>query len=117
MQKRILVVDDDIGLLKALTVILEWENYIIEAIENGKPLLDNMTSLPDLIILDKQLSGMDGVEICKHLKMQKSTKNIPIILISATANLEVIAKDAGADDFVEKPFNIRELLDKVKRII
>lgn len=117
MQKKILIVDDDIGLLKALTIVLERENYIIEAVETGKHLLNGMTLYPDLIILDKQLSGMDGAEICRQLKMQKSTKHIPVILMSATSNLECIAKDAGADNFVEKPFSIQDLLVMVNHMI
>jgi CheY-like chemotaxis protein len=115
MKKRILIVDDDPVLLEALSMIMEKEDYDIETSLSGRPLLEELPYKPDLIILDKRLSGMDGLEICRHLKQKPATRNIPVILVSAVPNLESVARRACADDFIEKPFNIRDLLDKVAK--
>jgi DNA-binding response OmpR family regulator len=117
VKKRILIVDDDLLVSKALTLIIESEGYDVETKFSGKKLLNEPALSADLILLDRHLTDMDGLNICKHLKMQASTQNIPIIIISASADLEALARNAGADDFVIKPFIIRELLDKVKRAL
>jgi CheY-like chemotaxis protein len=69
--------------------------------------------LPDLLLLDIWMSGMDGKEICKHLKSQEVTKHIPIIMISANKDTQKIAFECGADDFIAKPFQMKNLLQKV----
>ncbi|MDQ6693234.1 MAG: response regulator, partial [Chloroflexota bacterium] len=73
--------------------------------------------MPDLIILDILLSGHDGRTICKRLKSQESTKGVSIILISAHPEARATALDAGADDFVAKPFEIDDLLSAIARHI
>lgn len=113
MKKNILVVDDDLTTLRALTYILERENYHVETSLNGKFLLNKLAHLPDLIILDRRLSGLDGAEVCKYLKERPDTKHIPIILFSASSEVKTTAIGAGADDYIEKPFDFQELLDKI----
>lgn len=117
MKKKILIVDDDPDILDAMSLILENENFEIEATLNGKSLLKKSSFDSDLILLDKRLSGIDGIEICKFLKAGETTKDIPVIMISAVSNIDELAEEAGADDFIEKPFNIRDLLDKVEKHI
>jgi CheY-like chemotaxis protein len=77
----------------------------------------NDFELPDLFIIDKQLSGVDGLELCRFLKMQETTRNIPVIIISASPYISTQAINAGADEFVEKPFKIKELLSIVQKHI
>ncbi len=72
---------------------------------------------PICFLLDKQLSGHDGLNVCKFLKNQPSTKNIPVIIVSATPGISKLAFEAGADDFIEKPFQIKDLLKLVKKWI
>jgi DNA-binding response OmpR family regulator len=117
MENNILIVDDDAYLLNVLVLILRTEGYHIETSLSGEVLLKKMLYNPDLIILDRQLSDLDGAEICKGLKKEDETKNIPVILISAGSGLRDIAKDAGADDYIEKPFDSHELRDKVKHML
>ena len=117
MKKKIVIVEDDPGILEALRMIIEKETYDIQTLLNGKLLLKGLPYTPNLILLDKRLPGMDGVEICKYLKTQQATKKIPVILLSAAPNLKSIAKEAGADDFIEKPFDILELKDKIRKNI
>jgi DNA-binding response OmpR family regulator len=113
-RKKILVVDDEPDILEFLQVILEEEGYAVFTSNKGEFLeqLHN-GSLPDLILVDVLLSGKDGREIVKHLKSQEETKQIPTIMFSAHPSAEQTAREAGADDFLEKPFEIDELLAKV----
>lgn len=113
MPKKILIVDDDVMILSSLRRILEMEGYSIQTFPNGKVFLKGFYQKPDLILLDKQLADMDGAEICKSLKQNDKTSEIPVILISSVWNLKTVAENAGADDFIEKPFEIPELIKKV----
>lgn len=108
--KKILVTEDDPGLQDIYRIILERAGYVVAMYSNGNDLLQNNFELPDLFLLDKQLSGTDGLEICKFLKSQPSTQNIPVIIISATVGIQKLADAAGADDFIEKPFEKKYLL-------
>lgn len=114
--KHILVVDDDPDILVFLQVILEDEGYTVVTSEKGEYLeqLHN-GGLPDLILLDMLLSGKDGREIVKYLKREPETSLIPVIMISAHPSAEKEALQAGADDFLAKPFNIDKLLAKITR--
>jgi CheY-like chemotaxis protein len=117
--KRILVVDDDFAILEALNMMLQDAGYETEtSTKNGEFIERSLKiRLPDLIVLDILLSGHDGRTICKKLKSEEATRKIPIILISAHPNAEKTAFEAGADDFLEKPFSIDDLLAKVERLI
>jgi DNA-binding response OmpR family regulator len=113
MSKKIIVIDDDPGIQDIFRLILQREGFDVQIISNGKDILKNAFTIPDLFILDKQLSGVDGVDICLHLKKQKKTKNIPVIMISASPGIGTLAIEAGADDYLEKPFDIKALLGKI----
>lgn len=115
-QKRITVADDDPGILDAVVMMLEMEGYEVNSTLNGNTIL-TQTELPDLYILDIWMSGSDGRELCKILKSQDKTKHIPVILISASNYLQRSAEMAEADDFLAKPFEMDELLEKVAKII
>ncbi len=115
-QKRITVADDDPGILDAVTMVLEMEGYEVNSTLNGKTVL-SQNELPDVYILDIWMSGADGRDLCKQLKSEEKTKNIPVILISASNDLKRSAETAGADDFLAKPFEIDALLQKVARAL
>jgi CheY-like chemotaxis protein len=104
MQKKILVTDDDPCLQDIFRMILESAGYEVEIRSNGIGILENQFMIPDLFLLDRQLSGMDGLDICKHLKKQEKTKHIPVIMISANPDIAELSRDAGADGYIEKPF-------------
>jgi CheY-like chemotaxis protein len=106
--KTIIFADDDPTVLDVVTLILEDE-YRVVVYPSGDKLLTNEFEKPDLFLLDKQLSGTDGLEICRFLKGQPATRDIPVIMISAVPNIAGMAKAAGADDYIEKPFPIRQL--------
>lgn len=111
--KKIMIADDDTGIIDAVAMMLEFEGYSVYSTVNGATVLEMENNYPDLLLLDVQMPGLDGRDICRTLKQKENTRNIPVILISASTNLEKSAKDAGADDFLEKPFNMHDLLDKV----
>ncbi|SRR5258705_1576008 len=115
MKKRILVADDDPGIRDIFRIIFEGAGYEIELIEDGRDLLKKSFTSPDLFLIDKQLSGIDGLDICRYLKLQPSTKHIPIIIISASPDIGIAARNAGADDYIEKPFELNHLLKFVER--
>jgi DNA-binding response OmpR family regulator len=117
-RKKILVVEDEPDILEFLQVILEEEGYAVLTSDKGEFLeqLDN-SNLPDLIIVDVLLSGKDGREIVKQMKSQEETKHIPVIMFSAHPSAEQTAREAGAEDFLAKPFDIDELLAKVAKYL
>ncbi len=108
--KKILVADDNAAILDALKIMLEEEGYDVETTEDGAIARDIKEPLPDLLLLDIWMSGMDGRDICKHLKSAAATRRIPVVLVSATKDIERIAKDSGADGFISKPFEMEHLL-------
>jgi len=114
-KKRIIITDDDPAVQDAFRLILERAGYEVEIFSNGQPLLTGEFQRPDLIILDRQLSGVDGLDICRHLKGAAETQDIPIIMLSATPQVDRLARAAGADDFIEKPFKMRQLLEAIKK--
>ena len=110
-----MVADDDTGILEAVQFMLEDEGYEVITISDGKEVRDIKDDLPDVLLLDIWMSGMDGAVICQHLKSQVRTKDIPIILCSANKDTEKLARECGADDFIAKPFEMTDFLKKVKK--
>jgi DNA-binding response OmpR family regulator len=113
--KRVMIADDDHAIVDAVMAMLEFGGYDVGFTYNGATILEMKEDLPDLILLDIWMSGTDGRDVCKLLKQQESTKNIPVIMISASTDLEKSAKDAGANDFLEKPFDMDELFEKIDK--
>jgi CheY-like chemotaxis protein len=114
---QIIIADDDASMRDIFQLILQRAGYTVTLYADGEELLGNGYRVPDLFILDKQLSGVDGLDICRFLKSQESTKNIPVIIISASPYVANHAGDAGAEAFVEKPFKTKELLEVIKKYI
>lgn len=114
VQRKVMIADDDPGILDAVEAMLEFGGYQVTSTANGATVLEMKDNFPDLLLLDIWMSGTDGRDVCKQLKSQELTKKIPIIMISASTELERSAKEAGADDFLEKPFDMEELLHKIE---
>src|ERR1700712_3333068 len=113
--KKIMIADDDFAILDSLSIMLEFEGYEVMSTSDANTLLEMDNEFPDLLLLDIWMSGTDGRDICKHLKQKTSTREIPIVLISASREIEKSAKEAGANDFLSKPFEVTDLLHKVKQ--
>lgn len=115
--KHILIIDDDPGVLDALKMVFSKDNFEVTVYTNGNAILANNYTTPDIFIIDKQLSGVDGLDICRHIKANPGTQQVPIIVLSASPNLHKVASAAGADAFLEKPFGISALREVVQRCI
>src|SRR5664280_251658 len=113
----ILLVDDNPQNLQVLANLLQEEKYEIEFAVNGEAALDWLKNRQfDLVLLDINMPGMNGFEVCKKIRSDKTMSEIPIIFLSAESERESILKgfEVGAQDFVIKPFDSRELLARVK---
>lgn len=116
LMKRVLVVDDNIDILQIVKIILENYGFEVLATPKGEETFSKTDTFnPQLILMDVFLSsGIDGREICKTLKSNSQTKDIPVILFSAQVKMEDAFKNWGADDFISKPFEVKELISKIK---
>jgi two-component system KDP operon response regulator KdpE len=113
-QANILVVDDERVVLEALSAILGGHGYRVRTAPNGPMALDAITSeRPDLVLLDLAMPGLSGVEVCRRIR---GYSHVPILVLSALADeaQKVKALDAGADDYVTKPFGADELLARIR---
>ena len=116
-KKKILVADDDPAILDVLTLLLEEVGYEVESTVDEATLQAFPNGYPDLLLLDIWMSGWNGQDMCVFLKSREATKHLPIILISANKETERIAREAGADDFLTKPFDLDELVGKIERCL
>jgi CheY-like chemotaxis protein len=113
--KKIMIADDDPAILDSVGILLEFEGYDVTTTLSGRTVLNIVNELPDLLLLDIWMSGMDGRDICKTLKQNEKTKGMPIVMISASKDIERSAIAAGADDFLAKPFDMNDLLEKIEK--
>lgn len=119
-EKKIVVVEDEPDLVDVVTYNLKREGYLVSAARRGDEGLNLIRSeLPDLVLLDLMLPGMDGLSICRQMKSDGALKAIPIIIASAKGEESdvVIGLEMGADDYLAKPFSPRELLARIKAVL
>ena len=112
-----MIIEDDPAILDVLGILFTRAGYETACHINGNFILQNGFDIPDLFIIDKQLSGVDGLDICKHLKQWPPTRHLPVIILSATPHLKNLVKEACADAFMEKPFSNQDLLQLVENLI
>lgn len=115
--KKIYIVDDDEDILKLYKIVFERVGSIVQTYRNSTQLLKDIKILPHLFILDRQLPGMNGLEICKLLKSQQHISSIPVCIISAAPNTKKLALQAGANHFIAKPFDIIELMQATSNLV
>ena len=115
--KRVLVVDDDPDIREIIIYILESEGYCVSGLDSGRDVLSTVkNTLPDVVLLDVQLGDSDGRDLCRELKHQSDTKDIPIIMVSASHSWAACSeKQCHPEDFLAKPFDVKELIDHVRR--
>jgi CheY-like chemotaxis protein len=113
--KKVLVVDDDSDILDVIRIILEDAGYEVSTLDNGREVMAEVcNNTPDLILLDVMLCGIDGRDICMAIKSNPRLSLIPIIMISASHNLQSFLEQEGsADGFISKPFDIDNLISVV----
>lgn len=118
-KQKLLVADDEPDMLKFLKSQLEKYYEVIEAVDGDQAVEKAKQFLPDLVVLDMMMPGKDGIQACRELKEQVSTKSIPIVLLTARADEEtkLSALNAGASDFLTKPFSTTELHVRIKNLM
>jgi two-component system phosphate regulon response regulator PhoB len=117
---KILVVEDEPDLLDLVVYNLRKEGYRPVRAETGEKALELAQSeRPDLVLLDLMLPGLDGIEVCRRLRANEATREIPIVMVTARAEETdaVVGLSMGADDYVKKPFGVRELIARVRAVL
>jgi two-component system alkaline phosphatase synthesis response regulator PhoP len=114
-REKILIIEDEADLVKGLKLNLADEGYEVDWASDGREGLRRaLEEAPDLVILDIMLPGMNGLEVCRELRQKKT--NIPVIMLTAKGEEvdKVVGLEIGADDYMTKPFSVRELLARIK---
>src|SRR5271154_4432995 len=116
MQKKILIVEDNVLMVEVMTYILMNCGYNVTSLPNGNEVFNRIKTIhPDLVILDSMLPGMNGREICQLIKLNKTTQNLPVIMCSGEDNIDEALQQKGApDDILHKPFDISSLIEMVE---
>ncbi|HUC43572.1 MAG TPA: response regulator transcription factor, partial [Candidatus Sulfotelmatobacter sp.] len=119
--KRILVVEDDPDIALSLRLKLEREGgYAVDVVADGADgLRKAIDRPPDLVVLDLNLPGMDGFEVCRRLRKEPETASVPVIMLTARIGEDdrVAGLDLGADDYITKPFSPKEAVARVKAVL
>ncbi len=120
MSKVIAIVDDEEDIVDLVSHHLKREGFRVKEFHNGREFLSYIEAIiPDLVLLDIMLPGIDGIDICRILKNKNKTSNLPIIMLTAKGTEAdiVVGLEMGADDYIVKPFSPRELTARVKSLI
>lgn len=112
--KKILIADDNCDILYMVKLILKRNGFMVFTTEKGENVIkETKKHKPEIVLLDVFMAGIDGRDICNNLKSEEDTKNIPVIMFSAHTNLQEIMKSCKADDFIAKPFDSKDLINKI----
>ena len=107
--KHVVLVEDDPAIRDSLTLFFSKMNVRLTCFQDGYAILEGDYEHPDMFLLDKQLSGIDGLDLCRHLKKRADLKHIPVVMMSATPRLVALSEAAGADDVIVKPYKLDDL--------
>jgi len=117
---QILVVDDEEDILELVQYNLSRNGFDVETVVSGEAALDAVAARrPDLVVLDLMLPGLDGLEVCRRLRLQEATASLPIVMLTARGDeADIVAGlELGADDYVSKPFSPRVLIARIKAVL
>src|ERR1700748_2572537 len=110
MNQRVLILDDDLDILQICTIVLKKKGFDVSTMNNSNQVTDLVKNyLPDVILMDNWMPGPGGIEANRTLKQDPPTQDIPVIFFSANSNVSQLAREAQADYFLQKPFDITEL--------
>ncbi len=118
--KHVLIIDDEKDIVEAISYNLEKEGYKVSKSYDGLNGFEAIQKkMPDIVILDLMLPGMTGIEICKAMKANTKTSSIPVIMLTAKGEEtdKIVGLEVGADDYMTKPFSIRELAARIKTVL
>jgi two-component system cell cycle response regulator DivK len=118
MNKRVLILDDDIDILQICTIVLKKKGFDVQTLNNSNQILNQVrTYQPDVILMDNWIPGPGGIEATRLLKQDPHTQSIPVIFFSANSNVTQLAREAHADYFLQKPFDITDLEATVQKAV
>lgn len=118
MSKQILIIEDDGDILQVLETVLTYNEFSVTGIPGTEDIFESIEKYkPDLILTDYLLSGLNGGRICQLIKSNKETCHLPVMLISAYPELATSFGNFGFDAFINKPFNIGELVEKIDELL
>jgi two-component system, cell cycle response regulator len=115
----VLLVDDDPLILEILRTILDLEEFAVTTVSDGRQALESVaTTRPDVVVCDVMMPELDGFEVCRTLKSQPSTADLPVILLTARDRPEdrQAGEDAGCDAYLTKPFSPLQLIDVIRDV-
>lgn len=118
--KRALVIEDDADIALSLGHNLEREGFLVRSAPDGVSGLQTaLSDPPDLVVLDLNLPGLDGLEVCRRLRKDPATAGVPVVMLTArvTESDKIAGLDLGADDYISKPFSVREFLARVRAVM
>ncbi|MEG2079179.1 response regulator [Chryseobacterium sp.] len=113
---QIVVLDDSPAIVDSIELMMELEGLSISKFYKGTDMLDalNVKEKPKVILMDMWLSGEDGRDICRYIKADEYLKDIPVVIMSASRGLGQSALDAGANDFIAKPFDMEDIIERLR---
>lgn len=118
MDKTIYVVEDNDDIRELVEYLFEMEGYKVFGFPNATTFKEQIViAIPDIVVLDVMLPDGNGIDICNKLKSTTATENIPVLLMSANTNVALMNKQSKADDFISKPFDIDDLINRVKKLL
>ena len=118
MAKRVLVLDDDIGVLEAIETALTYDGFVVKTLGRTYNIFKNIQDFnPDVLIVDLFLGGKNGAELCKEIKNNRETQHLPVIIISAYKTSIDLLRRVGCDHFIPKPFDLAELYQGIGRVL
>ncbi len=120
MKHRIMVVDDEVGALTLIAIMLERGGFEVIKASNAYDALNQLQDItPHMFILDVMMPGMDGIELCRRIRADSKTRELPILILSARGDPESVEQgmNAGADDYLQKPILHHDLITKVREML
>lgn len=115
--KKIIIIEDDASTRDVLNMIFDEEHYEVTLLENGEQVLTHTLPPPDLFIIERYLQGQNGLDLCRHIKASQDYSSTPVLIISAAPDFETMAREAGAEAVLVKPFRIKTIRELVSRAV
>jgi len=120
MTKKVFIVEDEPDLRDTLQYNFENEGFKVKSFPNGESFLETIKNdKPNLVILDLMLPGISGLDVCRNLRMNEDNENVAVVMLTAKSEEidRIVGFELGADDYVTKPFSVRELILRVKVLL
>lgn len=116
--KKIMICDDDLGILDVVEMMLEIEGYTVFKESNSTNLMSEIKrTSPDLLLMDLWMPVLSGDQVLKAIRTSKEFEDLPVIILSASVDGNQIAKSAGANDFIAKPFNMDDMIERINDLL